>query len=663
MSDQKSIHVEHLRLLHERYYLRLPNGENLVKNISFVNTKAKYLKQLFAKKIKSFAPIVHKKYFILSLTCLAGFVFIAIAACGIIYFHRPIKLAYNLDNLKVDSPIAIIFSQPVQKSISYSIVPSIEGSWKTSKNLFGITTLKFFPSKSLIPGSSYQLMVKNIKPLLASQPTLAVKSIPVMVEKPAAISAITPASDSNNVAIDSSVTLKLASPNRGLRKLLLKADASLISEEPSTTDDTTFVWKFAQPLKQGQSYSLTIFDMKQSEKIKQILLTTKFVTVPEPHFVSASNTDHFYPGDKINITFDQDMKKLDAIFKFGFAGTGHWQDYRTYIFEPSGLIPGSGYTYTVFKGSESIAGGVLEADHVFNISPPGAAYVTGSSPKGNNIELGSAVSFTFDQPIDHSTAQAAFSISPTVNGSFSWSGNTMTFKSVGLEYQTNYIATIGLGVKGIYGLTSTRNFTNSFTTTYRILKLGVPYYRQAYALSCEEASLRMALAYRGINVSDYDILTQVGYSPRPRDSSNNSWDDPNQMFVGDVNGKMGTTGWGVYGQPLVVASQKLGRNASSINGITVNQIAQAIYDNNPVVLWGYTGTSVRHDSWNTPNGVVQAPKNTHVRNVYGVVGNVSNPIGFYIHDPLYGEIYWTTAQLQSNMSFGYSLPSRGVIVY
>jgi uncharacterized protein YvpB len=126
---------------------------------------------------------------------------------------------------------------------------------------------------------------------------------------------------------------------------------------------------------------------------------------------------------------------------------------------------------------------------------------------------------------------------------------------------------------------------------------------------------------------------------------------------------MGTTGWGAYGPPIAAAAQSFGQNASYVGGISVNQIAQAIYDNNPVVLWGIVGSSARSDSWNTSSGIVEAPRNTHVRTVYGVAGSADNPVGFYVHDPLYGDLYWTTSQLQLNMSFGNSLPSQGVIVY
>ena len=145
---------------------------------------------------------------------------------------------------------------------------------------------------------------------------------------------------------------------------------------------------------------------------------------------------------------------------------------------------------------------------MFNVSPPKNVYVVSSSPKGNNVAIGSAISFTFDQPVDHNSAQDLFSLSPKINGSFSWSGNTMTYHPADLDFQTAYSANIAPGVKSVYGLPSIRNFTNSFSTTYRVIKLGVPYFRQAYALSCEEASLRMALAYRGINVSDLAILNQ-----------------------------------------------------------------------------------------------------------------------------------------------------------
>ncbi|HUC20968.1 MAG TPA: Ig-like domain-containing protein [Candidatus Polarisedimenticolaceae bacterium] len=579
------------------------------------------------------------------------------------YFSQPIKVTHSLTNLKVDSRIAVSFSHPVRDQINYNISPSLEGEWRVKRNLFGITSLKFDPSEPLVPGSNYRLILGHVTPLLAPQPTIPVQTLKVTVEKPAAIVSISPAGNSTNVPIDTSITVKLASPNHGLRKLALTGDAPLLSPNPTTSDDKVFVWRLAKPLSQTTTYHLTLADLKQKDVSKSVLATAAFSTVAEPHVVSATSRDHFYPGDVISVVFDQDMKPAEGGFKFGFGGSGRWQDARTYLFTPAGLKPGSAYSYIAQKGLQSKLGGVVEADRTYSIIPPGAVVVTSMGPSGTNASVKPSITFTFDQPVDHASAQAAFSISPATAGSFNWSGNTMVFQSAGLGYQTGYTVAVAPGVKGIHGLPSARAFSNSFSTTYPTLKLAVPGYHQAYPLSCESSALRMALAYRGIAVSDFEILVRLNYNPRPRDQANNSWDNPYQMFVGDVNGQMGVTGWGVYGPPIAAAAQSFGRSASYVSGISVNQIAQAIHSNNPVVLWGYSGASVRPDGWNTSSGVVQAPRNEHVRTVYGVAGTPANPIGFYIHDPIYGDLYWTTSQLQWNMGYGGSMASQGVIVY
>src|SRR2546430_13445775 len=47
----------------------------------------------------------------------------------------------------------------------------------------------------------------------------------------------------------------------------------------------------------------------------------------------------------------------------------------------------------------------------------------------------------------------------------------------------------------------------------------VPYYRQVYELSCEEASLQMALAHQGIGVSQGQELNEMGIDWRRAYSS------------------------------------------------------------------------------------------------------------------------------------------------
>lgn len=187
-------------------------------------------------------------------------------------------------------------------------------------------------------------------------------------------------------------------------------------------------------------------------------------------------------------------------------------------------------------------------------------------------------------------------------------------------------------------------------------KLAIPLYVQAYRLSCEEASLRMALAYRGIAVTDDDVLARVGYNPTVRDTATNTWADPRVQFVGDVTGHIGVGGWGVYAGPIAAAARSFGRGVVVVSGgATARQVAQALSDDKPVIAWGISGAVVEEDSWNTPSGdVVRAPKNEHVRTVYGFDGTVENPIGFYINDPMAGrgKLYWSASEFQANLNAG-----------
>ena len=343
--------------------------------------------------------------------------------------------------------------------------------------------------------------------------------------------------------------------------------------------------------------------------------------MPEPT-ITATQHDHFYPGNAITIVFSQPMKPTDGDFIFNFSGSGAWSAPDTYTFTPTGLAISQSYTYSVLEGAASALGGVVAADHSYTITTPGAAYLAGSSPSGSKVGLTTPVNLTFDQPVDQASAQAAFSISPNVGGSFSWSGNTMSFHPAGCyTYQTTYSVTLAAGIKAIYGLPSGRPYTIVFTTVLQTLILPIPIYHQDYALSCEEDALSMALAYRGISASDYQVLMQENYAPQPLDTSTNSWGDPNVMFVGDVNGVEGVTGWGSNPAAIAAASIALGRSATVADGITAAGISTAIHNGSPVVLWGYYGSRATLQSWNSPDGVITVARNAHVRTVVGVVSS------------------------------------------
>ncbi len=199
-------------------------------------------------------------------------------------------------------------------------------------------------------------------------------------------------------------------------------------------------------------------------------------------------------------------------------------------------------------------------------------------------------------------------------------------------------------------------------------KLSIPYHSQQYKNSCEAASLKMALEYRGIKVSEMDILQKFGYAPRMKDVEKNEWDDPQKMYVGFVDIVGSTIGYGVYGLPVVKAVESFGRQAEYTTNVTSNFLAKNIKAGNPIILWGYTSFRESPYTWNTPDGnTVKAFKGEHARLVVGVVGgdvDGNNPKGFYVHDPFNGQKYqyWSTESLMAQVNAVPGVTNQAVVV-
>jgi len=119
--------------------------------------------------------------------------------------------------------------------------------------------------------------------------------------------------------------------------------------------------------------------------------------------------------------------------------------------------------------------------------------------------------------------------------------------------------------------------------------LNVPWYHQAFELSCESASLRMALAYEGIATTDQAILDIVGADPSRATFVNGAlrWGDPYVSFVGNVNGsEIALTGYGMYYPTVVKAATQLGGHVlAQGEGIPPSQVYEAVLAGHPVVTW------------------------------------------------------------------------------
>ncbi len=96
-----------------------------------------------------------------------------------------------------------------------------------------------------------------------------------------------------------------------------------------------------------------------------------------------------------------------------------------------------------------------------------APTVLSANPTGLTVSTDSSIAVTFSKDMDKASVQAAFSISPSIPGSFSWSGRTMTFAPTNpLADGSVYTATVGSSAVDATGKTLDCGvYTWRFTTT------------------------------------------------------------------------------------------------------------------------------------------------------------------------------------------------------
>jgi uncharacterized protein YfaS (alpha-2-macroglobulin family) len=178
-------------------------------------------------------------------------------------------------------------------------------------------------------------------------------------------------------------------------------------------------------------------------------------------------------------------------FSPALEGRGEWLNTSIYVFRPAqALLAGVAYRGTVAAGLKDTTGAVLKEDYVwtFNVAAP---IVKKFSPAQSiDVDLRQPISVTFSQKMDRASAEAAFSISPAVKGSFRWAnespdaesrgapaslpggqpalaqtGEVMGFWPDGLyERNTGYNVTVKAGARGRAGAGTQNNAGITFRT-------------------------------------------------------------------------------------------------------------------------------------------------------------------------------------------------------
>lgn len=595
----------------------------------------KEIKQnLFTKKKRVLTLVVGGSAFVIAFLLTAGW-----------FTHGTIETTYQQASVAVDTPLEVELNQrllqvPLDK---IEITPRVEGSWTLERSFISDDKLRFVPDRAFSADTTYTVTMHDVRRITGIGAKLP--DIVFDTENAPGIAEVS-FDDKATVAADTTFRVSLSAENRGLRNLELRT-SSKQQFVMSSQDDTVFRWKSNTLLPQGQELIVKIIDKKTGNT-----LVSRTVRVAEsPRLDSRPQESNFGQQDKVKLVFAQSIDPDSAAITFSTDGDGVWQDDKTYVFAPKEVVPGTTYTYTIPKGLRSKAGGIIEEDQKYHFATPGVVAVAAFSPRGQELaQVRQVIKVTFNQPVDKKSAEEHVTVSRGTITARLWEGDTLVLTGVNFGSQQTVQVNVAAGVKPVFGLASTHSYGYSFTTEIPVRKLSVPMYYQQYAQSCEAASLRMALSYRGVQDNDWNILQRFGYDPRPLNKDKNEWDDPQQQFVGDVGGNQGKgTGWGVYAEPVAKAARSYGRGATTQYGVTASFVARNIHQGNPVILWGIWDETATQRSWRTPDGrTISGPIPMHVRLVIGVKGSADRPVGFYIHDPITGPTYWTANYMVYN---------------
>lgn len=583
-------------------------------------------------------------------------------------------------------PIEVVFDRPIDtKSLVLNMSPETSGIWKYEKSfpiLPFVRTVKFVPNETVYPGNKVITYFTHVTNFFNNHDNREEFLQFYSVDLPV-VNFSTPEKDSTNVPIDQEINFKLSHKEGEFVDWEIKVN----KDDPyKLVADNTDVIKvqFEDKLKQNEEYIIKLYqvpvakDRVTSEVTKKgegkLAYTVKFKTVAAPLVSSLSpQSGGVLVNEKIKIEFDEEMNRESVESSFSItpniAGTKSWPNEKTFMFTPGELKKGTHYNVNLKAGIKNKFGGQSEEPVSYSFDTIGAVKVTGWSPRSGagGVEITSPVRVTFDQAVDHASAESNFSISPNLDGVFSWSGNTMIFDQAGdFQFSTEYTATVAPGVKTINGLDSTATFSSSFSTQAKRVQLNVPLYRQVNSKECQVVATQMLLGFKGKGKNKTTIFNELPKQDVACDAENNIWGNPQLGFIGDINGNhdcaSGNRGYGIYWSPI---SSYLSRNGVSNQvrrGMSISQLTQELEGGHPVMLWWQNGWSAPTDiSWNTPDGQsIYAVNGMHSEIAIGFVGPNDNPTHIIVNDPWRGRREISIGTFKGLWSY---FNNTGIVVY
>lgn len=612
-----------------------------------------------------------------SLTVLVG---AALAVYWLLPTPRVIRAdpAADETDYPLSRKIEIVFDRPVSRALlTKTITPEVPGVWVFENSTYRTHLLRravFYPQESLAVDTEYTISLKNVVNVIRKS-TPYDYQLKFTTQKAPQVKKVTPGNGQKDVGADTPILIYLSASDGQVSQFQFELSPRHPFEVSLDQTKTLYTLTPKSPLKQGTRYQLIIkkSDVRRNLTTDAIVETGPLSEVYRGYFTTKIpvGIDSVFPtGDSvtsrqsITIRFSKEMDEASIRRNFSIqppvTGSSLLIDHLIYVFTPKKYDFETEYTIRLAKETASLDGSFLAADLVTTFTTLGHVRVESSFPVPGaaGIRSDQPLAVTFDQEVDPASAESLFSISPSTAGIISWEGKTMIFTPAkSWQKDTLYTATIKAGVTSLDGLDSIIDNTIAFSTVQSVFKLPVPAYLQQHPLSCEVAALRMALAYRQIEKTEEELLVQVGYDPSPR--RGNLWGDPYEIFVGSIDGKQMSTGYGVYWPPIARVAA-LYRPAREFSGLSLSEILTEVKQGNPVIIWTYSRSGIPTFWFDGDGEKIFAASGEHTVVIVGFVGSVDNPSQIIVNDSLLGQLYWPVSEFTDKASL---FANSGVVIY
>jgi len=203
-------------------------------------------------------------------------------------------------------------------------------------------------------------------------------------------------------------------------------------------------------------------------------ISSRFTTEPvkvESHSPE-SESNYISCSTVIYVRFNTAMNRTTVENSFEILratpGIFVWHNNESFSYKPTDfLATNTLYTVTISRNAKDLYGTSLYDQFTYNFTTePLQVSYTYPLNGATNVNLNTNIQVVFNVSVDQKATEKAFSIDPSVAGTFGWTDLTRFsfYPEQSFEAQTNYVITIDTNCKDLFGKSLLESYTFSFVT-------------------------------------------------------------------------------------------------------------------------------------------------------------------------------------------------------